>query len=169
MSRIEHRTSTRIRVAAYVLRQRQCWELLVFDQAAHPQAGSQIPSGGVHMNETLEEAVRREVFEETGLTDLRLGKQLATEDKPHPLTGQPRRTTFFTIEVDPGTPDAWEHVVGGADTDSGLIFTCRFEPLPLDQSLADHQDAWLELIDEGFATTRARDANDRGPIADHKP
>ncbi len=83
-----------------------------------------------------------------------------TEDRPHPLTGQPRRTTYFTIDVDSATPDEWEHVVRGDDADDGLIVICRFVPLPLSQSLADHQDAWLELIDKRFATTRARDTND---------
>jgi 8-oxo-dGTP pyrophosphatase MutT (NUDIX family) len=152
--------SPRVRVAAYVLRRRQSWELLIFEQAACSQAGRQIPAGGVHFNETPEEAVLREVHEETGLTGLRLREQLVTEDRAHPLTGQPRRTTYFTIEVDSATPDAWEHVVRGDDADDGLIFICRFVPLPLGQSLADHQDAWLELIDKRFVTTWARGTNE---------
>ncbi|WP_029118492.1 MULTISPECIES: NUDIX domain-containing protein [unclassified Mycobacterium] len=149
-----------MRVAAYVLRRRHSWELLVFEQAACAQAGRQIPAGGVHFDETTEEAVLREVHEEAGLPGLRLREQLVTEDRPHPLTGQPRRTTYFTIDVDSATPDEWEHVVRGDDADDGLIVICRFVPLPLSQSLADHQDAWLELIDKRFATTRARDTND---------
>lgn len=35
--------------------------------------GRQIPAGGVQFNESLEEAVLREVREETGLTGLRSG------------------------------------------------------------------------------------------------
>ncbi len=63
------------------------------------KAGAQVPAGGVRSSETLEEAVLREVYEETGLklNGLRLRTQLLTEDKPHPLTGQPRSTTFFVI------------------------------------------------------------------------
>lgn len=152
-------TSPRIRVAAYVLRQRRAWELLVFEQAGRPHAGRQIPAGGVHMRETLEEAVLREVREETGLKDVRLRAQLVTEDKPHPLTGQPRSTTYFAIDANTETPDAWGHIVRGDGTDDGLVFLCRFVPLPLRRSLADHQDAWLELIDAGFATTDDHGAN----------
>lgn len=150
--------SPRIRVAAYVLRQRRTWELLVFEQAGRPQAGRQIPAGGVHFSETLEEAVLREVHEETGLKGLSLRTKLVTQDKPHPLTGQPRSTTFFVIDVDAETPDTWEHIVRGDDSDHGMVFVCRFVSLPLFRSLADDQDAWLELIDNRFATVGGRDA-----------
>jgi ADP-ribose pyrophosphatase YjhB (NUDIX family)/RimJ/RimL family protein N-acetyltransferase len=143
----------RLRVAAYVLRELHSWELLVFEQAGHPQAGTQIPAGGVRPDETLEEAVMREVREETGLEGLRLRAQLVTEDKPHPLTGEPRSTTFFVIDVNTETPDTWEHLVRGEDADDGLIFVCRFVSLPLRRPLADHQDAWLKLIDTDFATS----------------
>jgi ADP-ribose pyrophosphatase YjhB (NUDIX family) len=145
-------SSPRVRVAAHVLRQRQTWELLVFEQAGRPQAGTQIPAGGVHLNETHEQAVLREVHEETGLENLFLRTELATEDKRHPLTGQPRRTTFFVIGVEDEIPNAWEHRVSGDGIDDGMVFVCRFMPLPLRRSLADHQDAWLGLIDERFAT-----------------
>lgn len=143
----------RSRVAAYVLRRRCTWELLVFDQAANPQAGTQIPAGGVRRSETCEEAVIREVQEETGLTQMCLRAQLVTVDQPHPLTGQSRSTTFFVLDVDTDTPDTWEHLVRGGDADDGLVFLCRFVPLPLRQPLADHQDAWLKLIDKHFATS----------------
>jgi ADP-ribose pyrophosphatase YjhB (NUDIX family) len=122
--------------------------------SGRPQAGLQIPAGGVQLNETLEEAVLREVHEETGLQELVLRAQLVTEDKPHPFTGQPRSTTFFVIDVDSETPNTWEHVVRGEDADDGLVFVCRFVSLPLRKSLADNQDAWLDLIDDCFATAR---------------
>lgn len=102
----------------------------------------------------------RELREETGLEDLRLRTQLVTDDKPHPLTGQPRSTTFFVIDVNTETPDTWEHLVHGDDADEGLIFVCRFVPLPLRQSLADHQDAWLGLIDNSFTTSDDHGARD---------
>lgn len=145
-----------IRVAAYVLRYRRSWELLVFEQAGQPHAGSQIRAGGVHATETLEVAVLREVREETGLTGLRLRQRLVTEDKPHPVTGQPRRTTFFVMDADDETPDRWEHCVRGDDPDNGFVFVCRFASLPLAQSLADGQDAWLGQIDGRFATVGGR-------------
>ena len=61
---------SRIRVAAYVLRHRGSWQLLVFEQPAHPDAGLQIPAGGIRPQESLSAAVLREVGEETGLVCL---------------------------------------------------------------------------------------------------
>ncbi|MBF6424155.1 NUDIX domain-containing protein [Nocardia cyriacigeorgica] len=136
----------RIRVAAYVIRYRTTPELLVFDHAAHPEAGTQIPAGGVHSGESLEQAVLREVAEETGLRAVSLVEQLAVDNRPHPLTHYPRRTTFFHLHARTDTPDTWTHRVDGEGADHGLIFTCRFVQLPLETPLADQQDRWLSRI-----------------------
>ena len=53
------------KVTAFILRERDgVQELLVFK---HPTAGIQIPAGTVEMSEDIETAVKREVYEETGL------------------------------------------------------------------------------------------------------
>lgn len=142
----------RIRVAAYVVRHRAVPELLVFDHVGQPEAGTQVPAGGVASGEKLSEAVLREVAEETGLRSAGVVRQVASEDKPHPDTGQPRRTTFFYLQVPLDTPDGWEHRVHGEGDDAGLLFACRFAPLPLTRRLADGQDAWLGHIDPHWAT-----------------
>jgi ADP-ribose pyrophosphatase YjhB (NUDIX family) len=143
---------SRIRVAAYVLRERRSWELLVFEHAGLPHAGTQIPAGGVQPNEPLETAVLREVYEETGLHNLEVRSELHTEHTPHPITGMPRTTTFFVLDTLGQTPVAWTHPVDGDGADAGMTFMCRFEPLPLQRRLADDQDAGLGLIDIGFTT-----------------
>jgi ADP-ribose pyrophosphatase YjhB (NUDIX family) len=148
-------TTPRIRVAAYVIRHRTGTgpELLVFDHLGMPEAGTQIPAGGVAEGEPLEEAVLREVAEETGVLTATVVRQLAVEDKPHPGTGRPRRTTFFHLRLDAAdAPDEWEHHVRGDGEDAGLTFVCRFLPLPLTRPLADHQNAWLDRIDPLWAT-----------------
>ncbi|GGK16797.1 hypothetical protein GCM10011583_55920 [Streptomyces camponoticapitis] len=145
-------TRPRIRVAAYVIRDRAVPEVLVFDHIGMPEAGTQVPAGGVGSGEQLEEAVLREVAEETGLLTATVVRQIAVEDKPHPETGQPRRTTFFFLRASVETPDAWDHRVTGGGEDVGLTFACRFLPLPLKKPLADDQDVWLGHLDPRWAT-----------------
>ncbi|MFJ8234071.1 NUDIX domain-containing protein [Streptomyces sp. NPDC094448] len=144
-------TRPRIRVAAYVIRQRAEPGLLVFDHLGLPEAGTQIPAGGVRPGESLEEAVLREVYEETGLRSV-VVRQIATENRAHPGTGQHRRTTYFYLRVAAETPDSWVHQVRGDGEDSGLAFGCRFLPLPLERPLADAQDTWLGCIDRRWTT-----------------
>ncbi|MBB5937821.1 NUDIX domain-containing protein [Streptomyces zagrosensis] len=145
-------TRPRIRVAAYVIRHRDIPELLVFDHVGMEEAGTQIPAGGVEAGEGGEEAVLREVAEETGLRIATVLRKIAVEDKPHPETGQPRRTSFFSLRAPDNTPDAWEHRVRGDGGDAGRTFACRFLPLPLRRPLADAQDAWLGHIDPCWTT-----------------
>ncbi|MGI5205285.1 NUDIX domain-containing protein [Spirillospora sp. CA-108201] len=140
-------TRPRIRVAAYVIRHRAVPELLVFDHVGMPQAGTQIPAGGVGPGEGPEQAVLREVFEETGLRAASVVGRLVVDDRPHPGTGQERRTTYFHLQAPATTADAWNHVVRGDGGDTGLIFACRFLPLPLARPLEDDQDVWLGRID----------------------
>lgn len=138
--------SPRIRVAAYVIRYRSTPELLVFDHVGAPDAGTQVPAGGVEPGEALQDAVVREVAEETGLTGVRVIGAIATDERPHPETGRPRRTTFFHLMAPVDTADAWEHRVDGDGEDAGMVFACRFQPLPLSEELADTQDAWLNRL-----------------------
>ncbi|MEV4004827.1 NUDIX domain-containing protein [Actinomadura sp. NPDC049753] len=142
-------------MAAYVIRHRAAPELLVFDHVGMPQAGTQVPAGGVRPGEDLEQAVLREVFEETGLRTASVVEQIAVENKPHPETHQPRRTTYFHLQAPATTADAWNHTVRSNGDDADLTFACRFQPLPLNQPLADDQDAWLDRIDPRWATTTA--------------
>ncbi len=146
-------SAPRIRVAAYVVRHTTAGpQLLVFDQIGHPEAGTQIPAGGVAAGEPLRDAVIREVTEETGLTDIAVVGALGTEDKAHPTTGQPRHTTYFQLEAPVGAPDQWLHTVDGAGLDHGMQFACWFAPLPLSAHLADHQDDFLDRLDPRWVT-----------------
>lgn len=117
-----------------------------------PQAGTQIPAGGVHPGEEPEQAVLREVLEETGLRVATVVEQLVVENKPHPDTRQPRRTTYFHLHAPVTTTDAWNHTVSGNGDDTGLTYACRFLPLPLKRPLADDQDAWLGHINALWVT-----------------
>ncbi|QUH03003.1 NUDIX domain-containing protein [Saccharopolyspora erythraea] len=152
-----HSSTTRLRVAAYVIRRTGTGpQLLVFDQVGVPAAGTQIPAGGVEPGEALSDAVVREIAEETGLTDVTLVAELGAEDKPHPETGQPRHTTYFHVHVPSCGRSSWIHRVRAAGQDNGLRFACRFTALPLSAHLADHQDVFLDRIAPAWATTTHR-------------
>ena len=62
------------KVTAFIVRERDgVKELLVFK---HPTAGIQIPAGTVEKGEDIETAVKREVYEETGLQFVEIGNYL---------------------------------------------------------------------------------------------
>ncbi|MFI0013137.1 NUDIX hydrolase [Streptomyces griseus] len=137
----------RARVAAYVIRRHPSPALLVFDHLDFPEAGTQVPAGGIAPGEDPERAVTREVAEETGLAGSRVVRRIAVDGRAHPGTGRPRLTTFLLLDAPPDGPSAWEHRVGGDGGDAGMRFACRFVPLPLERPLADAQDAWLGRVD----------------------
>jgi 8-oxo-dGTP pyrophosphatase MutT (NUDIX family) len=115
----------RPRVVVYVRKGR---ELLVFEHRDHPEAGTQVPAGGVEPGEDLVAAASREVEEETGLRIATAPILLGSHDHDDGL-GRPARSHFFRAAAPADVPDRWEHTVtGGAD--SGLVFLCRWEANP---------------------------------------
>lgn len=103
--------------------------LLVFDHRDHPDAGTQVPAGGVCEGESLADAARREVLEETGVTLAGDFTFLGTHEHLDGL-GEPALTHFFRAEAPEGLPESWRHTVGGEGGDTGLVFDCRFEAAP---------------------------------------
>lgn len=71
-----------LKVTAFVTRTGPGGVELLFFQ--HPNAGVQLPAGTVEEGETVEQAVLREVFEETGLTQVRLVQQIGLRDELPP-------------------------------------------------------------------------------------
>ncbi len=81
------------KVTAFVIRSSAHGpELLLFE---HPYAGVQLPAGTVEAYETPEQAVLREVAEETGLTDVTIRAYLGAVDGAFPPT------TRFTLASTP--------------------------------------------------------------------
>jgi ADP-ribose pyrophosphatase YjhB (NUDIX family) len=117
----------RRRVVGYVTRSR---ELLVFDHNGMPHVPTQVPAGRVDSHEDLEAGLRREVEEETGLSEIEIVRKLADADEFERLYGSGAHESHaYHAVVEPGGPDAWEHPVSGTGMDSGLVFVCRWVPL----------------------------------------
>lgn len=133
--------------------------MLVFDHHDFPEAGTQVPAGGVDAGESLEAAAVREVVEETGLADVEVGRSLGVQQRPHPHTGEARVTIFYRATTSESR-DRWTHVVRSGDGeggDDGMVFECFF--IPLDKAnglLPDRQDEFVDVLLTRRATCSCR-------------
>jgi len=121
-------------------------DLLVFDQEDSPEAGTQVPAGGIRSTESRKEAALREVKEETGLDAVRVVTELGIIESPHPESGQSRQTSYWVLEAAEELPSQWRHVVASDDGDDAMVFLCRWELLPLEVALADDQGSLLAQL-----------------------
>jgi 8-oxo-dGTP pyrophosphatase MutT (NUDIX family) len=119
-------SARRARVLAYVTRQRDGrTELLVFEQRGDPGAGLQVPAGRLDPGESLEEGLRRELREESGLDRVRIARELPVLGAWVARSPYDDHAFEVLVEGDP-PPDTWEHVVDGDGDDAGLVFLYRW-------------------------------------------
>lgn len=113
------------RVGAFILRKNassNLYELLLFKHLDHKHVPIQIPGGGVDPGESLEVALHREIYEESGLLNLPIIRKLGALDRCWIDTKNTARRHYFLLEAPSDTDDRWEHIVQGAGADSGLRF-----------------------------------------------
>ncbi|MEB3295173.1 MAG: NUDIX domain-containing protein [Synechococcales bacterium] len=81
--------------------------LLVFRHPDKPQRGLQVPGGTVEVGESLEQAVLREVWEETGLSQVKIVGYLGNFKHYHvtPL----REFHAYHLELTEEVPCQWRH------------------------------------------------------------
>jgi ADP-ribose pyrophosphatase YjhB (NUDIX family) len=119
--------------ACIVRRNREgLYELLLFRHADMPAVPAQIPGGTVETgHETIEQAVHREVLEETGLANLKLIRKIADWEWLWSDMGIMVHRHCFLLEAPQDTPDEWIHVVSGTGSDAEMRFACFwFRPTP---------------------------------------
>lgn len=140
----------RQRVACYVTRTTVAGEeLLVFDhrdEEPDNPSGTQIPAGGMLRFEAIVDAAAREVEEETGIADTTYVRQVGFVELGLDDPGGPSMTTYVHVTTPLDGPDAWDHTVSGDGEDGGMVFLCRWAPLPLRFELAGGQGQFLDAL-----------------------
>ncbi|HEY1011810.1 MAG TPA: NUDIX domain-containing protein [Herpetosiphonaceae bacterium] len=118
----------RQKVFAYVVRERGCRpELLVFRCPLEP--GFEVPKGSIEPGERPEEAVLREVAEESGLAAA-IRRSLGAAVWVPPWDAPAEEQHFFLLAPAGPAPDSWVHEVGGDGPDAGERYA--FQWLALD-------------------------------------
>jgi 8-oxo-dGTP pyrophosphatase MutT (NUDIX family) len=122
-------------------------QVLVFRHPLLPiaQGGIQIPKGTVHADETPLEAVKREITEETGLTNFTVLHKIVADqwEGLHNDVHERHERHFFLLHIK-DAPDEWDHVVTGIGEDEGMVFHYFWVGSPTEIEIApghgDHLD-----------------------------
>ncbi|MBX3081873.1 MAG: NUDIX domain-containing protein [Anaerolineae bacterium] len=85
--------------------------LLIFRHPDFPDAGLQVPGGSINPDETSADAALREAYEETGLTQLRLGVFLGEQQRDLSDFGKAElhHRYFYHVWCEEDTPAKWQH------------------------------------------------------------
>jgi len=120
--------------------------LLVFRQLGRPDQGVQVPGGSVEPGESLEEAVLREVREETGLGGLRIAQYLGRAVYELKVdVGPPHERHFFHVVCEGDAPERWQHVGSRSREGADVTFALWWEPLE-SARLDWEMDAYLAAL-----------------------
>ena len=131
--------------------------LLIFRHLTFPEAGIQVPAGTIKAGERPEAAVLREVFEETGLTDLTLSELLGEQTRNMADFGlnEIHYRSFYHLYCTGNPPETWQHEEtdpsdGGTDP---ILFEFFWASLPdgVPPLIADHGKMLPQLIKKLFS------------------
>jgi 8-oxo-dGTP diphosphatase len=138
------------KVFAYITNRHR---LLVFSHPIFPEAGIQVPAGTIKVNERPEEAVLREAFEETGLSDLIIDSFLGEQERDMSDFGRDEihHRFFYHIRCEGNPPATWRHEERASPDEPKevpIIFEFFWAPLPLGVPplIADHGKMLPQLL-----------------------
>ncbi|MFK7802563.1 MAG: NUDIX domain-containing protein [Anaerolineae bacterium] len=117
----------RRKVVAFVLRIAPSGqpEILLHSFVSDPDLPHRLPGGGVDPGESVEQAIQRELHEETGFSEWKTGRKLGVQSYFKPYINAHVERHDFLVHADLDVPDAWENQVHGEGDDAGMTF--RFE------------------------------------------
>jgi ADP-ribose pyrophosphatase YjhB (NUDIX family) len=136
------------KASAYIYRKQKPYsELLVFTHRDYPEVPIQVPGGTVEEGETIEDAILREIIEESGLTSVRLVRKLGVHRFYWPDLNDEEERHFFLFESMTETPETWEYVVHSDGVDAGLTFSFRWVRVDEELKLAEHLAKFISPAD----------------------
>jgi len=124
--------------------------LLVFRHADFPKAGIQVPAGTVQPDEHPDDAVLREVYEETGLSDFTevylLGEQI--RDMRDFQRDEIHHRYFYHLPFAGNPPTTWRHDETSGGIAEPIVFEIFWANLPdkIPELIADHDKFLLALL-----------------------
>lgn len=133
------------KVTAYITRYKNHKkQLLVFKEQGFEHLGLQVPGGTVENNENFLDALKREVREEAGITELLnitlLGDfSYFSENR----TGNVKR---FYYQMEANCPETFTHIVQSNDEDNGWIYNYFWWDLDEHVSLFGHLGVHLDKV-----------------------
>lgn len=132
------------KVLAYIVRKRGgAAELLVHTHCDFPEAGIQVPAGTIDDGESPEQALLREIAEESGLAELDVVRKIGVFDHYAAHSGQYHRRNVFELSPKDEIPEQWDHVVTSGEADAGLVLRYFWIDVARASELAGSQGAYL--------------------------
>jgi 8-oxo-dGTP pyrophosphatase MutT (NUDIX family) len=105
------------KVGAYIVRQLDSEpQIFLYSRRYEPDAPLQLTSGGVRSEETPEEALWRELKEETGFDPLPMIRKIGVSEVPWTLRAVKRH--WYLVDGS-SLPESWIHTVTGDGADQG--------------------------------------------------
>jgi ADP-ribose pyrophosphatase YjhB (NUDIX family) len=132
------------KVSAFILRKApgSAYQLLVHSFLGDPYQSLRVPGGGIYEGEAVEQALFREIREETGLVNPHLLRKLGVDNYFKASTQTNIERHSFLLRVPSTMPDTWEHRASGEGNDAGKRFLYQWIGV---------ED--LDLVDEEFYMT----------------
>ncbi|MFB4213167.1 NUDIX domain-containing protein [Shouchella sp. JSM 1781072] len=133
------------KVYAYVTRDQDGVKQVLVFRHSNPEAGVQVPKGTVERNEKLDDAIKREVTEETGLRHFKSVKRIA-EDEWENEDGHVQRRIFYHVHVDQPLRDEWSYApTGGGAEDQVCFHYYWIDPYDSNDLIRGHGDYLHDL------------------------